>query len=152
MSKVFLYPITDRSKDDILLYNNMFQKGWKNFSDEEKELWSKGMKGALNTTDINRVQNNIEYLADLQGIDVTVTYIDSLFFTPDIEEEIQGNIETITGHLPRLPLNTFEKWNDIEQALKEKFVQLTMNGITHENAYRLAFEVGSEKGVVKDEN
>lgn len=89
--------------------------------------WDAGLKGALNKSDLLRIEGNIAILAEDLGIDA-VTYKE----IPDTPQKayyrnILGNVAAIrdkyhtarTPTVPEEPLNTYQKWNDIEQILYE---------------------------------
>ena len=60
--------ITDRTIEDVHLAQRFENMNWSDFSDEEKQEWidghsnGKGLKGAFNYTDWNRIVNNINTL------------------------------------------------------------------------------------------
>lgn len=57
--------ITDRTPSDIVIAKTLVKKGFQNMTDDEKQSFLKGLKGAYNYTDFNRVESAVEYLADL---------------------------------------------------------------------------------------
>lgn len=128
-------PVTDRTQDDVERVLKLLEKGWQNFSDEEKTEWSAGMKGALNATDLERIQNNIRLLSDVLELDLSVSAVpeipDEIFY-----EAVRVNIASIRGaycihtttpETPEAPLNTFSKWNDIERILADVYEILLNN-------------------------
>ncbi|MFQ9515343.1 MAG: hypothetical protein ACLRZ9_05905 [Eubacterium sp.] len=59
--------VTDRTYSDAEKVSEFEKRGWQNLEEEERKEWISGMKGALNYTDLNRIQENtleiyIEYL------------------------------------------------------------------------------------------
>lgn len=64
--------ITDRSQSDVERVLELLEKGWQNFSDDEKAEWNKDMKGALNMSDLLRIQNNVSLLKDVLELDMEV--------------------------------------------------------------------------------
>lgn len=56
--------ITDRSSSDVVLAKSLIKKGFQNMTDNEKETFLSGMKGAYNYTDVNRVESAVSYLAE----------------------------------------------------------------------------------------
>lgn len=127
--------VTDRAQSDVERVLELLEKGWQNFSEDEKNEWSGGMKGALNKSDLERVQNNIQLLSDVLelGLDVPVV--------PELPDEaffklLASNVESIrsaycihttTPETPAAPLNTYSKWNDIEQILTDVYEILLNN-------------------------
>lgn len=59
--------ITDRTQSDVTRWRTLHDKGWAGMTADEKAEWSAGVKGAYNATDLNRVGEAIEYIADLFG-------------------------------------------------------------------------------------
>lgn len=127
--------VTDRSQSDVERVLELLEKGWKNFTEDEKEEWSGGMKGALNTSDLERIQNNIQLLSDVLELDLSVPDV------PDVPNETFYNevisntasirsaycIHTTTPETPETPLNTYSKWNDIERILMDVYRILLNN-------------------------
>ena len=84
-------------------------------------------KGVLNAEDINRIENNTETIADKIAVPVTVKSwpVGGLPRVSDYKR-IRDNVERIrqgygirsdTPATPEQPLNTYQKWNDIERIL-----------------------------------
>ena len=84
-------------------------------------------KGVLNADDINRIENNTETIADKIAVPVTVK-LWSVGGLPRVSDykRIRDNVERIrqgygirsdTPVTPEQPLNTYQKWNDIERIL-----------------------------------
>ena len=84
-------------------------------------------KGVLNADDINRIENNTGDIADKIAVPVTVKSW-SVGGLPRVSDykRIRDNVERIrqgygirsdTPATPEQPLNTYQKWNDIERIL-----------------------------------
>lgn len=84
-------------------------------------------KGVLNADDINRIENNTGDIADKIAVPVTVKSwpVGGLPRVSDYKR-IRDNVERIrqgygirsdTPATPEQPLNTYQKWNDIERIL-----------------------------------
>ena len=56
--------ITDRSASDVLLAKNLIKKGFQNMTEDEKNSFLSGLKGAYNYSDVNRVETAIKYFVD----------------------------------------------------------------------------------------
>ena len=56
--------ITDRSASDVLLAKNLIKKGFQNMTEDEKNRFLSGLKGAYNYSDVNRVETAIKYFVD----------------------------------------------------------------------------------------
>ena len=48
--------VTDRRQSDVEYVLELLEKGWENFTDDEKAAWNNGLKGAQNRTDYERIQ------------------------------------------------------------------------------------------------
>lgn len=127
----FLIPhfIYDRKQSDVDRVRKLAAIGWSNMTDEERDEWNLGMKGALNISDIRRINNNCMVLADLLKIELPVSmksipnYPDTVYFSG-----LLLNLKTLyeTGHIysdtpkvPAAPINTFSKLNDVEKILHD---------------------------------
>ena len=84
-------------------------------------------KGVLNADDINRIENNTGDIADKIAVPVTVKSW-SVGGLPRVSDykRIRDNVDRIrqgygirsdTPVTPEQPLNTYQKWNDIERIL-----------------------------------
>lgn len=132
---LWIEAVTDRSQSDVYQVLELLKKGWKDFSDSEKQEWSAGMKGSLNASDLERVQNNIQLLSDVLELNLAVSEVPE-FPTVSLFNEIRENtgkirnaycIHSTTPIVPNEPLNTFEKWNDIERILDDVYKILLNN-------------------------
>lgn len=132
---LWIEAVTDRSQSDVYRVLELLKKGWKDFSDSEKQEWSAGMKGSLNASDLERVQNNIKLLSDVLELNLAVSEVPE-FPTVSLFNEIRENtgkirnaycIHSTTPIVPNEPLNTFEKWNDIERILDDVYKILLNN-------------------------
>ena len=64
----WIAPITNRTQEDVDLVIQYEKIGYDNFTTEQKVVWNAGMIGALNASDLNRIEGNIQYLANLLGV------------------------------------------------------------------------------------
>lgn len=127
--------VTDRAQSDVDRVLELLEKGWQNFTDDEKTEWSDGMKGAINTSDLERVQNNIQLLSDVLELDLIVPAVPELpnctFYSSVVNntESIRNAycIHAMTPETPEVPLNTYSKWNDIERILSDVYEILLNN-------------------------
>ena len=92
-----------------------------------QDVLQRTKKGVLNAEDINRIENNTETIADKIAVPVTVKSW-SVGGLPRVSDykRIRDNVERIrqgygirsnTPVTPEQPLNTYQKWNDIERIL-----------------------------------
>lgn len=134
--------ITDRAQADVDRVLALSAKGWAGMSAAEQAEWSAGLRGAYNASDLNRVQEAMEYLA---GIFSSYGYAVSLQVMPtwsdsDIPTEAQmtaylSNLAALRGVLAVLPatpstpesmeLLTYATANDIERILMD--IDLLLN-------------------------
>ena len=127
--KRFIY---DRTQEDVDRVTALHRKGWKNLSVEERRQWMSGsMKGALNRSDLIRIEDNICAIAQMMGISV-VTNKDNLPYIPDevyfqcmLENAAKlrstGFVYRDTPSVPQQPVNTFQKVNDVEKILHDVY-------------------------------
>lgn len=67
---------TDRALTDVELARDMARRGWVQLTAAEKNAWLAGLKGAYNATDLNRVEQAVNYVAgrlNAAGYPVTVS-------------------------------------------------------------------------------
>lgn len=64
--------VTDRTQSDVERVLELLKKGWQSFTHEEKETWQNGFKGALNLSDLLRIQNNVSLLKEVLELDIEV--------------------------------------------------------------------------------
>ena len=65
----WIEPVFDRTSDDVLKVQTYDTIGFQYLSNEQKSEWMGGLKGALNFKDLNRIENNMEFLANLYEIE-----------------------------------------------------------------------------------
>ncbi len=127
MSKlVFVY---DRTQADVDRVKELRDIGWNNLTPAQKEEWLGGLKGCLNTADLSRIESNIDAIAQLFEV-VVQTSKDSVPDIPDMLyfERLIMNVEALratgfvyltTPEVPKNPINTYQKVNDIERILRD---------------------------------
>lgn len=131
----FVYDRTQADVDRVKYLNERYISG--TITDEEKREWnigingSAGLKGAFNLADINRIEINCQTIGELLSADVEVKkweYGD----IPRVGDylRIRDNVQKIrdafftfsnTPPTPIQPLNTYQKWNDIERILHDVY-------------------------------
>lgn len=62
---MFTNLITDRTAADVAAFIRLRDKGWDKMTPAEREQWTAGMKGAYNTSDLNRVYSALGVLRDI---------------------------------------------------------------------------------------
>lgn len=125
---IFVY---DRTQADVNRVKKLTEKYIDGtITDEERKEWMGNTKGAINVSDLNRVEGNIMVLSKFFSVFPIGKIWES---SQDIPREsdyarILGNIKKIRGAwfglsdtpaTPARPLNTYQKWNDIEKILHD---------------------------------
>lgn len=119
--------VFDRTEEDVRLAHGMKYKRYTNLTDPEKAQWNAGLKGAINAADLNRIENNMKAIAS----EIIVPVSTRSWGRTDIPRHsdyarLLSNLTKIragyglmsdTPPVPAHPLNTFQKWNDIEKIL-----------------------------------
>lgn len=131
-----LHLITDRTLADVERVAALAKKGWENMTPAERSEWERGMKGAYNYSDLNRVQSAVRFLRDrLSGAGYTVTISDhKTWMTNDVPTRTDmanyladvraiRNVYALPETTPQVP-NTmarlnYVRANNIEQILAE---------------------------------
>ena len=131
--------VFDRAQADVNELNRIIEKitssGWSSLTTGEKDYWLSDPKGAFNISDINRIEGNVQYLADLfhtYGYFVTVqtkqwlvTELPTALQLQRILSNIQALADAYYTALttPALPssmdLMTWAKANNIEKILQD---------------------------------
>lgn len=133
---VLPYFITDRSQLDI----------------DERTA-----KGFINASDMERIETNTELIAGYIAIPVTVKKFWKTGDLPRVSDfkRIRDNVEKIrsgyviradTPETPVQPLNTWQKWNDLEQILYDVF-WIYFNNLNNKD-YCGEISAGEEIGVI----
>lgn len=126
----YIKPIFDRAETDILKLKYFFSKGYKNLTADEKNEWlNTNFKGALNVSDLNRIEQNMSVLADMLGTQVqTKVWQETDIPTNNDFKRIKDNLIKIrnlslvhssTPQVPDLPWNLYQKINDIEKIISD---------------------------------
>lgn len=130
--------VYDRTQEDVDRVLELKRIGWDNLSAEERAEWLGGrMKGALNLSDLKRIENDCYVIAQLLNIEITTRkddlprYPNASYFT-----SMLANVETIrsvgyryveTPSVPAQPINSYQKLNDIERILHDVYEVFTAN-------------------------
>ena len=131
----FVYDRTQADVDRLKELNSRYLA--RTITDREIREWSTGingkagLKGALNLSDVNRVEENTSAIARCLATIVSTKeweYGD----IPRVSDyqRIRNNVQKIkdsfmalsdTPDVPDQPLNTYQKWNDIERILHDVY-------------------------------
>lgn len=131
----FVYDRTQEDVDRVKYLNKRYLE--RKITEEEIQEWNTGidgklgLKGALNLSDIKRNENNCKIIGALVSAAVT-TKEWKYGSIPRISDytRIRDNVQKIrdawitlsdTPNVPKQPLNTYQKWNDIEQILHDVY-------------------------------
>ena len=134
--------VFDRTQEDVDRVKDLNRKYLSGTITQDKiREWNNGLngrpglKGAFNLSDINRIEGNISSIASL-----LVIFVDTkeweLGDIPRVSDykRIKDNVQTIkdawiklsfTPETPEQPLNTYQKWNDIEKILFDVYKNYT---------------------------
>lgn len=123
----FVYDRTQSDVDRVKELNRKYLS--RTITEEEKTEWSAGLKGALNISDLNRIESNTAQLASLLAVTVqTKTWDYNDIPRANDYLRIRNNVQAVrdawaslsdTPETPTQPLITFQKWNDIERILHD---------------------------------
>lgn len=131
--------VYDRTQEDVEYVKELHSIGWENLSDIQKQEWLKGLKGSLNKSDLKRIENDIYVIAQLLGVELNTNkdnlpeFPDTLYFS-----QMLGNVRLLrekgyrfstTPSVPELPINTWQKVNDIELILHDIYTVYNSNFI-----------------------
>ena len=125
-------PIFDRTQSDVIKLQDFLSRGYKNLTADEKNEWlSTNFKGALNSSDLNRIDQNMNVLSDFLGLAIiTKTWQETDIPTDSDFKRIKNSLMSIrnkaeemellydsTPEIPELPWNSYQKINDIEKII-----------------------------------
>lgn len=130
-------PIIDRTEADVTRATHLLERGWENLKIPERIEWMAGLKGALNTSDLMRIENNVQVISDVLELSLD-TYADNIpeFATDTYFAKLLSNLDVIkaaikahsdTPAVPLDPINTYQKVNDIEKILSDIYEILCSN-------------------------
>lgn len=147
--------ITDRTQRDVDRWEYLKNKNWSSMSADERNEWSNSPKGSYGATDLNRVGDAIEYVAeqfrnagyivDLKPVKTNWTINDKPTMT-QLTDYLE-NVEILKAILPEFPGTpgtpadmdkfTYEEANAIEQILVdiEIMLQNMREGTWYSNAF-----------------
>lgn len=136
----FIQPITDRSILDIQKLQEYDEIGYKNLTTEQKNEWLSGMKGALNSSDLNRIESNQQFILALLSDQYSLTFKTNWLMTDFVEDSDENrilmNLKTLMQpfnfeeepQVPEKPLNYFEKINQIENIILQMYNKYNERG------------------------
>ncbi len=126
----FIYDRKQEDVDRVIELNKKYVDG--SITEDEKAEWASNMKGAFNLSDLTRIEGNIKALADFFKVSIGVDpYPEKTTrFIPRNRDykRILDDLKLLrdawfalsdTPAIPDQPLNTYQKWNDIEKNLHD---------------------------------
>lgn len=127
--------ITDRTQNDVDYLKQLISKGFDNWTSKEKSAYNKGLKGAFNQADADRIYNNLQLLCDVLELNRTVPTlspmptIQQITSWLEIAQEIRNASPMLRQTTPAVPktFNTFQDINDLEKMLDDVYTILTSN-------------------------
>ena len=126
-------PITDRTTLDIDKLQEYDEIGYKNLTNDQKAEWLLGMKGALNASDLNRIESNQQFILNLLSAQYALTFKTNWLMTDFVEDSDENrilmNLKTLMQpfnfeeetKVTEKPLNYFEKINQIENIILQMY-------------------------------
>lgn len=141
--------IYDRNLLDVQIAKEFREKilknGFESLSDEEKAQWLTGLKGCINYTDLNRIEKNCATLSDIFNLNLITktdwSVADALNARNADFARIRSNVEKIrqtkyvystTPSTPTLPLNRYDKINDLERILYDVYTLYNINATNYD--------------------
>lgn len=157
VTPTWITPVTDRTAEDVERAKYLMEKGYPNLTASEKAEWDAGLKGCLNRSDIDRILNNIELLAEV--LELNIPHWASIPYTPVIEDfsyYILFPVQTIRSSYsvyddtPPAPSTstkhpTWKTINDIEQILLDVYT-IIMSNFYYDSSDQI--EMGDEVGLI----
>lgn len=146
-------PVYDRTQADVDRQIELNTKGWFNMTAEEKAEWAQG-KGAINSSDIERVEHDIGYLASVFGYTFTIYDTAPYCIDEDYASNLIGNLEDLrdtgfiyptTPQVPSKPFKSFETWNAVEKILSDIYSRINSH-VDYESIDDL--QCGDEVGLI----
>mgnify|MGYP001101723335 FL=1 len=125
-------PIFDRTQSDVIKLQDFLSRGYKNLTDDEKSEWlNTNLKGTLNSSNLNRIEQNMEVISNVLGLTITIkSWQETDIPTESDFTRIRNNLMSIRNkaeemellydsmpEIPELPWNSYQKINDIEKII-----------------------------------
>lgn len=159
---MYIQPVFDRKQSDVDELTTIIANGYQSLSDGEKEDWLSTKKGAINAQDLNRIEGNMEVLAqslNIAGMTFKTNWDYISFFLSEDQDRIILNMNNIltffspiidpdTGeaiYMPSAPLNTYQKLNDLE-----KIIYIAYERLQHDREPEQVFDSNGDYIVTSD--
>lgn len=153
-------PITDRTILDIDKLQEYDEIGYIYLRQEQQEEWLLGMKGALNASDLNRIESNQQYILNLLSSQYSLSFKTNWQMTDFVEDSdenrILSNLRTLMQPFdldaqmvaPDKPLNYFEKINQIESIILQMYNKYNERG----ESLRGGFSTNQNESFITSDN
>lgn len=151
---VFVY---DRTQKDTLraieLNGKMLDR---TITQEEKEEWMAGIKGALSLLDLQRIEWNTRLIGDFELIKLSVSVkewkrgdipkVSDFVRILDNIQKIRGSwaIMSDTPRTPKQPMTVYHKWNDVEKIMHDITYTYAR---TYESRYYTGSDIYTGEGI-----
>lgn len=130
MALTWQTPIYDRTQSDVDRVLELREIDFDDMTADQQAEWLGDMKGALNRSDLERIENNIQIISDKLKLNldtyagnvpeaITVTYFAKL--VANVEAVRNGYLITSTPKTPKVPINSYKKVNSIEQIINDVY-------------------------------
>lgn len=130
-----IQPIYNRTQEDIEKLKLNRQTGYQNLSSVDQMQWISGLIGSLNAKDLNRIETNMQTIAELLDIDGllfktdwdytdVVRMVDELRIISNLKKIEERYIFETERKEIKLPLNHYEKINAIEKLISDMYEAL----------------------------
>ena len=133
---LWIEPVIDRTQEDVEEAQRILTAGWDALDEADRQKWNAGLKGALNRSDLERIESDIQVLSEKLYLGLKKNEISSDFQTESYFSRLKENVDKTremkivhsdTPNVPELPFNTYEKINDIERILLDAYEILQLN-------------------------
>ena len=133
---LWIEPVIDRTQEDVEEAQRILTAGWDALDETDRQKWNAGLKGALNRSDLERIESDIQVLSEKLYLGLKKNEISSDFPAESYFSRLKENVDKIremkivhsdTPNVPELPFNTYEKINDIERILLDAYEILRLN-------------------------
>lgn len=132
----FITPITNRVENDLKELEAFQSIGYQNLTEYQKSKWMLGMKGALNASDLNRIENNCMFLFSLiSKMAPMPSYktdwkMTDMIKTNDFVRIYRNLLDLmypfgLSEETPSFPYDTISKLNKVEELLNISYSKIS---------------------------
>ena len=122
----WIEPIYDRTEHDVQYVKDLYARIKERVATaDDIVVYKNDLKGAINESDLQRIVNNMNYIANLLSISITTQTVPDIprvawysILLDNLTQLLNAYMKhSDTPGIPVQPLNTYEKWNTIEKIL-----------------------------------